>query len=818
MDASTRRRRATSSAVLAIFGALVLAGCATMSAKSAFTRGEKARARGAWDEAIEAYDKAADADPKKPEYRTAAEGARREAAGTRVSAARAAEARGDHAAAAKLYEEALRWLPGDPELTARRDLAILRTQEADPVEYYEAARKLAAALPNDGPAQEALVGAKKAAVAYHLRLADTYVEAKAHERAHAEFEIARKIDPENAAFRSEGYRRTEARFLEAAGDERAKAGDNLGAFEAYQRAAALESTPTLNAKLKRAERGAGPLVEQLEQARQLEGLRQWEDAAEIYTAIQSRPGVPADIGPRAAKARAESAKVRAERARTYADKGMLAKAAAELTSSLEHTDGPKEPLALLAEAIEAITANRPGEAKLEIDRAKELAPDVPAISVAPAVLQIAALNAYADAKRLAESDPAGGLIALRRLDPFADKLRGFTEAKEKLVKRAFGALVEGASARAAEGRYEEAAELLQTALEISKAPGDLADHLRAGAVALSKKDWELAIGAFDRALAVNGRSNLARVGRGVAAAARLAELRRDAQDARAAEDSLRAASAYRAILAIDPEDAEAKAGAAELRAQLVDGALASAKTQEAAGKSGVAYVYYRRVLDLDPDHAEAKAAAAALSQALGAGGGEPEGWVAPAIRGDHLGDACPGAEEDLRDRLALHLNKTRKLGAEFVAHDVEQAIEAKKRPEPAAVLRTALEACDLQANGSMTITLQLVLSGASIAEERVVARLDTSGIPKDELADGLTPERTQKLLLGEAAKAITNAIKPHAGKLGGWRVLAASSAIKANDAEAAASAYAALASSRELTDEERGLLRDLERFLINKYR
>src|SRR5262249_54634345 len=156
----------------------------------------------------------------------------------------------------------------------------------------------------------------------------------------------------------------------------------------------------------------------------------------------------------------------------------------------------------------------------------------------------------------------------------------------------------------------------------------------------------------------------------------------EAKEARAVEDAVRAAAAYRAILDLDPEDAEAKAGAAELKDALTQGVMKSAKDNQAAGRSGAAYVYFKRVLALDPENTEAKSAAAAIEKSLGPGGGDPDAYVASLDASDAAKLACPQIAAGLRDRLALYLTKTTKLGARYLENDQVKAIDEKKRPPP----------------------------------------------------------------------------------------------------------------------------------------
>lgn len=795
-----------------------LTACATINARRSFNTAEKARKEGRYEEAIQGYKEASEADPKKEEYRRALEATRKEAAETRATAALDAEKRGDYQAAATSWSEAQQIDPANSEYAARIEIARLKTKRADPVEYYEAAKKLVAALPEDAEAKRSLEEAKREAISYHLRLADTYSEAKSWDKALEEFEIAKKIDPENQVFRGTAYRTAEARRLEAVGDERMKTGDSLGAFQAYERALSLTNDRNLETKMNRARRGAGSTIEQLDQARGYEQLGKWEDAAELYTVLSARANAPADVSSRAVKARKESAKLRADRAKSLAERNLPQKAVAEFLLALEHTDAPKNVLDLLNSAGDDLHKNNPSEAQQKIQAAASVDSTLPVVVAAPEVAFSVARAAYDEAQRIADQRPAEAMLAVSRLEAFSSKLKNYAAFRDKLVKKAFGALISEAERASDAGRYEQAAEMLQAALQVSKPPAAMADHLQRGTSALAKKDYDEARVAFDEALKVSNKSNLAKAGRKVAVSARLVELKADAKDARAVEDSVRAAAAYRAILELDPSDIDAQQGTSELRGALVETAVRAAKEHSAAGRSGAAFVYYRRVLDLDPEHPEAKAAVAAIGKALAPASSEPEAYVAPVEAVDAVKTGCPQLAAGLRDRLALYLTKTPKLGARYLEHDQMKAIEEKKRAAPPVSLVVTIESCSLAATGGTTaVKAATTLAGAVLVEEKIESRFDPTKLPKDE-QDGLDQKRMEKALLAESANTIAAKLKGHAGKLADWRTAEAEAAVKNNDAEAAARVFAQLSTTSAPTEAERRAIRDLERYLINKYR
>lgn len=816
----TPRRAALRRAWIAplVASAVLASGCAAMQAKSAFTRGQKAKDRGDYGEAIAAFETAANRDPNKPDYARAVTEARREAAEREAKSALEAEARGDYGAALKAWDRALGYDPDAEPLKARRTLAEVRTRQADPVEFYRAASRVAELLPGDQLAQKTLEEARREALGYHLRLASVYADAKAWPQAHAAVEVARGIDPRHPALETEKLKRVAARHHEATGDARLAAGDALGAYQAYEQSLALEKSAEVARKAAQAKRGAGSLIEQLSQADALERLGKWEDAADLYTAVRGRPGAPADLAARAGKARAESARLRADRARAFAERGLIDRAATELRGAIEHTDGPIDATRHLDVLAERLAAGQPAAARDALAQAKALLPTAPVVVAAPAILTAAVQRLFQEAKDRAARDPADALVVLRRLDPFAAQLAGFDATRTKLVKTAFGVLLERASAQAAGGQFEQGAELLATALAISQAPAALQTSLEAGGQALEQRDWAGARQAYLRAVETDGRSRLAKVGLELANAARLAELVRDAAEARVVEDQVRAASAYRAILEISPHDPTAQAGLAELRGQLVEKALEAARSHRDGGRLGAAFVYYRRLLDLEPGHGEAKAAADALLGSFGSAA-EPPAWVAPSLRGNLLGDACPGVEKAARDRIALYLTRTPGLGARYLDRAETQAADTGETAPPPVVLRTAVESCQLgRADGSLIVTLQLLVAGEPVANARAQAAFDPGSVPKDELAAGLDPDRILNEVLGGAAKDVAMKVKDAAPKLAGWRAAEAKARLASGDAEAVARWWATMVVAKDLPEVDRRALRDLEQFLNNRFR
>lgn len=796
---------------------LLVGGCAQLKARSAFSRAEKARVAGDLDGAVSGYREAYAADPK-PEYQQALDAVQKEGAASRANLAREAEGRGDWAEAVRQWDAALAFDADDEELKARRELAVLREKQSDPVEYYRAAKRLAEVLPNDPSALQALEEAKKEALFYHLRLASVYATAKSWTRAFSEYEIARQIQPDHAAFSGATYRRTAAQHYEAEGDRLMAQGDALGAYNSFDKAVALVSSARVEKKMARAKKGAGNVLDQLREAETFSRLGKWEEAAEAYSLVAGRSDATDDVKRKAVEARGKSANLRAERAKSYAERGLPAKAIQELGAALDHTDGAIDAVQAARKGVDELLADRVDLAHQRFEESKSKGGTTfAAVRASETVLRAVAVSSYDRAK--ATTDPAEALVALRRLEPFAASLSGYEAEKSKLRKRAFGALLEKAQERSGFGNDERAAELIATALEISKPPANLAKPLEEGSAALTSGDYATALSRLGEAERIEPRSRLARVGHEVAKRARLRQLRRDADEARVVEDAVRATIAYRAILEIEPNDVSAQLGLSELRGQIVEDALSNARAHETAGRPGAAFVYYQRVVTMDPEHVEAKPAVAKLAQTLG--GATAAGlYVAPVIRGNHLGQACPGIEKDLRDRLGLYLSRTEGLGAKVLDGEAQQKVDTGERAAPPVLLRTAVEACDVGASsGNARVTLQVVLGGQVVGQDSKSGAFDPSAVPKDELADGLDPARVQSDVVGDAAKQVVQFVKSKANDLAGWRAIEARASLKAGDAERVARSYAGLVMKNgSKTSDEREALREIETFLNSRYR
>jgi tetratricopeptide (TPR) repeat protein len=814
--------------VLAVYGLTglaaltILAGCATINAKRHFSAGKKAESAGDDAGAIKEYQAAHDAQAANPEYDKALAAARRSAAQKQARAAEEADQKGDAEGALGHWQAAREVDPKSPEWKARAELARQKVSPGEPIERYQATRALLDALPGDPEVAKALDAARGEVLRYYSKLADAYVDSKSFTQAYEAYEKARSVDAENALFKSARYKLVKARRLEALGDQKLKGGDALAAFHAYEEAAATQELPELAAKLKKAKRSAGALIEQLEQAKGFERDKQWEDAAEIYTLVRERSDAPQEVAEAAIRTRKQSAQIRAARAESFAAEGLVDKARATLALALEHTDGPAPALADAAAGLERIEAGDLGAARSRFEAAASAAPELPIGKAGVQLCHAAAKLAYAAAQAGAAKDPAAAMVAVVKLEAYAGELEGYAATKKGLVKAAFKALLERAEARGAEARPEELADLLGTALDISSPPEALKRTLAAGIDGLRHGDLGAAARAFKAALDGDARSLLARSGEKIARTRRILELKKEAQEAAEVEDQNRAAAAYRELGALDPQDAEAKAGLARLKDALLAHSIEAGWSHQQAGRVGSAWVYARRALDLDPANLDAAALMKKLEPALSEGGGAtPRAWVAPVARGERLGDACAGAEKELREALILYLQRTPKLGATFLSRDENLALDAAERGHrPPVELAATLEECSPgEAGGTAAVVVRLVLAGRPVGDDRLAAKFDRSTLPKDEREEAMKPEKVRRALINDAARAVAVALPMQAEKLAGWRGVEASQRIKSGDDEGAARVYAALAAGgAALSAAEQATLRDLERYVQSRFR
>lgn len=805
---------------ISISALLLFCACASLGGKKHFGAGQRAEQQGDLEAALVEYRAAVEAQPENADYRAGLERAQKAAAERRAQLARDAESREDWSGAVGHWRDALTFLPDSAELKARHELAGLHTKRSDPLEYFAATERLAQALPGDPTAAAALEQARNDAFHYYAKLAETYFDAGSFTDAFQSFERARKVKPDDASFKGLKYRISRARHFEALGDQKLKSGDALSAFRAYEEAASFADLPGLEAKLTRARRGAGSLIEQLEQARAFERLQKWEDAAELYTLIRDRSDAPPEIADAARRARQMSAKLRADRATTFAAQGQADQASAAFALALEHTDAAQGTLGLLRDGLLAVEGGQAGEALAKFRQAKTSSPDLPVTDAAFKVVSVRAKVELEAAKAQAQKDPAEAMVRVQRLLPFREDLPGYDQVRSQLVKRAFATLLERAEVRAGEGKGREAAELLATALQIAQVPPALGEPFGAGQKALAAGDYRGAREAFMRALKADKRSRLAQSGSKISTQLWASQLRREAAEAERAEDPLRAASAYRELLVLSPEDHSAEEGLAALRPALVDRSLAAAEAHRAASRPGSAYVYYRRVLELDPTNDRASDAITQLTASFDLKN-EATGWVSPSRRGDRLGDACAGAEVTFRERMILYLTRTRNLGAEFLGNEPTKEVDQKKRPPPSVELLSALEHCAVNdTGGSVAASIQVRLGGRPVFTERVAASFDPKALPKDEAGEGIDAAAVLDQLLKEAAKQVSAALAKNAGALADWRVKEAKARIDAGDNEGIAQSYAVLALSQQklLSNREREVLRELEQQLLVRLR
>ncbi len=798
--------------------ALVFGGCATLNAKKHASAARKAEDAGDLSRAIAEYEAAIAAAPGNAEYLGKLEAAKAKGASQHADAARAAEAQEDWATAAEQWRGAALYQK-TAEHQARYELAQLRTRRVDPLDLYLATAKVAESVPGDVSTQQALEASRAAALKYYFRLAETYFDGGSFDSAYDAYESARKVKPEDEAWKSLKYRITRARHYESVGDAKLKAGDALAAYQAYETASQSADLPGLSGKMDRAKRGAGSLIEQLEQARAAERLQKWEDAAELFTILRDRPEAPKDVAEAAVRTRKESAKLRSDRALAFAKQGQADKASAALMLAVEHTDVPVATLSVLRDALTALNSGHPAEALEKVRAAEKLSPELTLGTAAAAVVEAKARAELDEAKLQATTDPAEAMVRVARLEPLEAKLPGYAQVRSALVKRAFTVLVERAEAGAAQGRGPEAAEQFKTALSIAKVPGALAAPLDAGAKALVAGDYAGAEASFREAEKADGKSRLAKTGLSIASALALAAMRREAIEARAVEDTLREASALRGILERVPGDAEASSALEALRPAIIERSLAAADAHKAADRPGSAYVFVRRVLELEPKNPRALDLLTRLSGSFDQRT-TPLGWVPPVLRGNRLAEACPAGETDLRDRVILYLTKTPKLGADYLQREQTREIDGGKRGAPSLELVAALEHCAVNTAGAAVgVTMQIRLAGKPIAQEPVSATFDPSKLPKEEAKEKLDEAKMRDAVMKEAARLVAMAAQKHAAALDGWRVAEARTRLTKADDEGVACSYATLMMAGDkLVPAEREVLRDLERYVLQKFR
>ncbi|MBI4822556.1 MAG: hypothetical protein HY791_40220 [Deltaproteobacteria bacterium] len=780
---------------------LLSVSCAGVAGKKHFSEGKRLDSEGDADAAIVAYRRAVEASPGANEYREVLEARSKARARAHVEKARSLEKKGKHGDAAKAWKQALELDPRSLHLKVRLEVAEARAA-GDPLAIVLALEEWVRIAPKDKSAPEELEEARASAIKALEAEADSNLSV-ASGAAFASYEKLRKIDPTHAVFSGAKYRAAKARHFEAVGDAKQKAGDGLGALDAYQEAVRSATLPGLEQKLLRAKRSAGSLLEQLEQARAHERLEEWEDAAELYTVIRERPDAPSDVAAKAKSARDKSARLRLERAKDQLEKGALDKARAELMLALEHTDAAKAEIDQITSAMSELASSRLGEARRALSEKLTSA-------VAQAARQLLAASArsmFVDAERLSTNDPARAFLLVRELRPFASSLPKLQALEAALTPKAFTALLDRAEPLATMGALREAAEMIAAALSISKPPKEMAEKLAQASLALTSGDSAKAYDGFSDAARTDPRSRLAAAGQRVARAARLAELAIAAKDPRA--DASRVAAAWREVLVMDPENNDAKLAIARLGPELVKRALASAQAQKTAGRPATALVYVARALSIDPESAEAKGLRAEIAQKIPPAG-SVFGYVAKLPKPP---TGCAEIVAELRPAIVLYMTKTRGLLVPFLGAQEHAAIDEGRAPPSLVELAIQPTECLLSLNtGEATARLTLKVAGAKLLSAQVVGAFDPSGLPKDEAAP--TGPELAKATAAAIAKEASAAVLNAGSQLGDWRASWARAVMSADDVEGSSRAFLALEDAAR--PEEKSARRDLEAYLARR--
>ncbi|MBI2372462.1 MAG: hypothetical protein HYV07_00550 [Deltaproteobacteria bacterium] len=781
---------------------LAATSCAQLAGKKHYAEARRLEAAGDSDAAIEAYRRAVDASPGSDEYREALETASRAKAKDHAERARLLEKKERFGEAAAAWRRAASFDPRSSQLPLRVEVAEAKAKK-DSYAIAVALKELVRVAPSDKSASKELERARADALVTLEAEADAKLGTGSATEAFEAFEKLKKLEPTHAVLSGAKYRAARARHFETIGDAKQRAGDGLGALEAYQEASKSAPIPGLEQKLARAKKSAGSLLEQLEQARAHERLEEWEDAAELYTLVRDRPDAPSDVADRARTARQNSARQRLGRAKENLRTGALDKARAELMLALEHTDGPDGEVERVTSGVSELASNRLSEARRILGEPLS----IEAAQTAKLLLFETARASFSDAEKLAKNDPARAFLITQNLRPFAAELPKLAPLEASLKPKAFVALVARAEPLATMGAVGEAAGMIAAALAISRPPKELSERLANASLALTAGDSAKALDGFGEAARLDPRSKLADAGWRVARVARLAELQQTAKDPRA--EPARIAGAWREILTLDPANAEAKAALVRLGPELMRRALASAQAQKSAGRLATALVYVERALSIDPEQPDAKTLREEISRTM-----PPADAVFASVAKLGKGPReCAEITAELRAALILYLTKTRGLVTTFLGPKEHAAIDEGRAPRALVELRVEPTECSLSiGTGHAEAKLALDIAGKTVLEGPASGDFDPSGLPKDEAAPA-GPELA-KATSAALARAVAEAVAKATPKLSAWRAVWARQVMGSDDVEGSSRAFLALRSAT--IAEEISARRDLDSYLARR--
>lgn len=515
-----RRARGRRLAVLAL--CLATSACLGAGFKN-YRRGEKLRQDGQLVEARSAMKEALSESPGNEKFRAGlseVEGEIDAKVAGLVAEANALRKANDWKGAAGKFAAARRYKPDDAELAAHEALSKLKAEDRDRDGWYEGVLALSRAMPGNALVERSLDGARAAAYQSNVERAEAYLITGQGAEAWRSYQRAKEIQPSLPGLDADKYAHAEALHLAAGAELKLAAGDAVGAYEAYRVAYEKRQLPEIRNAMAKAKAKASRILDKLEQARAETKRERWRQAVAAYEQLEAMDGVPELAREESAAAKAKLVESLAAEAGRELERGRVGRARRPLEEALRWASFGEDARKVIGVALGLADKGAPGDARKALV-ALSVPPSDPIVSATRRAILESARSVLADAQRRAKREPKRALTLLSTLSGFSAELPELKALRREVLKSSFGEMLGEALRLAKSGDDEGAADLLQTALDASKAPKDMRDPTEAGCEHLKAKRYVQAEKAFQQALAAAPRSQLAQ--RGID----IARLRRD---------------------------------------------------------------------------------------------------------------------------------------------------------------------------------------------------------------------------------------------------------------------------------------------------
>lgn len=529
--------------------AAMLVACLGAGIKN-YKQGEKLRTEGKLLEARAEYKTALGAEPNSGKYREALDSLDSEIderVADLVAEAKALKRQGDWAGASSKYATACQYRPDDSDLVAHRELSALKSKAPDKMAWFKGVRAINNKVPGNKIVSRALAGAQASAYQEQVERAEAFVITGQGKEAWGAYEGAKEIQETLPGIDLDKYNHAHALHLAEQAELRLAAGDAVAAYDIYQKALAKKDLPEIKKAMWKAKQAASKILKTLEQARAQATRGRWKQAIFYYDELKGMDGVPPEVEEEGAKARVEYVKANCGDAERNISSNSLSRAHRSVVEALKHAALSDDEKNALTAASEQASRGKPGDAAKVLKNSGVAEDDIVRKTVS-LMAHKSAENVLRTVEAVARRDSKKALILLSSLSAFAKDIPKIKELRRALLKTSFSAMLDDALQQAKNGDDEEAAEVLLSALNASKAPKAMRDAAEAGCEALKAKNFVEAEKSFTAALAQAPRSKLAQRGvdiarfrRGEAEREALAKIRDGSGDIESAVATLEAA-------------------------------------------------------------------------------------------------------------------------------------------------------------------------------------------------------------------------------------------------------------------------------------